>query len=185
MKRIDKIFDKLMFAIGVILLIMFWVQFPPIPDSDEKHYTYYSSEVEAASSSKWTYLKPDKQLSPREVVRIQLQALQQNDGSDSGIITVFNFSSPRNKMYLGPIDHFRLLVREPAYRTILNFESYKAGQLVMTNDTAYQLVVVKGRDGQEAAYLFILAKQKRGSHKGCWMTEGVARMEPERESRLI
>ncbi|MCC9136857.1 DUF4864 domain-containing protein [Pontibacter silvestris] len=185
MKRIDKIFDKLMFVIGVILLIMFWVQFPPLPDSDKQLYTYYTSEAETTSSSKWTYLKPDKQLTPREVVRIQLQALQQNDGSDSGIITVFNFSSPRNKMYLGPIDHFRLLVREPPYRPMLNFKSYKAGQLVVVDDTAYQLVVVQGRDGQESAYLFILAKQKRGAHKGCWMTEGVARMEPERESKLI
>ncbi|GAB3200782.1 hypothetical protein GCM10027293_22340 [Pontibacter aydingkolensis] len=156
-----------------------------MPSPDRQHYASYNSATEViTSTSKWTYLKPDKALTPRQVIRIQMRALQENDHQDSGIITVFNFSSPKNKMHIGPINHFRLIVRDPAYRTMLNFKSYKTGQLVITEDKAYQLVVVTGRDGTEDVYLFILAKQRRGSYKGCWMTEGIARMEPGRQTSL-
>ena len=185
MKGLDHVFDKIMLATGVALLLLFWWQFPAMPSPDQQHYTVYTSPAEITSStSKWTYIKPDKALTPRQVVRIQMRALQENDSHDSGIITVFNFSSPKNRMHIGPINHFRLIVRDPAYRTMLNFKSYKTGQMVVTDDKAYQLVVVKGRDGTEEVYLFILAKQRKGSYKGCWMTEGIARMEPGRQTSL-
>lgn len=186
MKGKDNVFDKIMLVTGVLLLILFWAQFPPMPTMEEQHYaSYVNPNAETVSTSKWTYLKPDKALTPQQVVQIQLRALQQNDQSDSGVITVFNFSSPRNKLYLGPINHFRVLVREPNYRSILNFKSYKKGQLVTTGNTAYQLVVIKGQDGQQEVYMFILSKQRRGSYKGCWMTEGIARMEQNAETSLI
>ena len=185
MKGIDNVLDKVLLAIGVLLIVLFWAQFPPAPTPDGHHYASYATpDAETGSTSKWTYLKPSKTLSPREVIRIQLKALQQNDRSDSGIITVFNFTSPKNKLHIGPLNHFRVLVRDPAYRSMLNFKSYKAGQLIVTGNTAYQLVVLTGRDGQEEVYLFILAKQRKGTYKGCWMTEGIARMEPERQSSL-
>jgi len=186
MKGIENVLDKVLLVIGVLLLILFWTQFPPVPSPEQHHYAAYADPATAAgTASKWTYLKPHKTLSPHEVIRIQLQALQQNDPSDSGVITVFNFSSPMNKLYIGPLEHFRILVRDPAYSTMLNFRSYKTGQLIRTGSTAYQLVVLTGRDGQQQVYLFILAKQRKGIYKGCWMTEGIARLEPERQSSLL
>ena len=171
-------FDKIMLALGVLLLVLFWAQFPAMPTADEPLYaTYTSASSEVSHTSKWTYLKPDKALSPRQVISIQLHALQQNDPADSGVITLFNFSSPTNRVHLGPLDHFRLMVREPEYRPILNFKSYKTGQLVVSGGNAYQLVLIEGADGQQEAYMFILTKQRRGTYKGCWMTEGIARME--------
>ncbi|WP_299825894.1 DUF4864 domain-containing protein [uncultured Pontibacter sp.] len=185
MKGMNQVFDKIMLATGIALLLLFWWQFPAMPSPDRQHYAFHTSPAEVtASTSKWTYLKPDKTLTPRQVVRIQMRALQENDHQDSGIITVFNFSSPKNKMHIGPLNQFRLIVRDPAYRTMLNFKSYKTGQLVITEDKAYQLVVITGRDGTKDAYLFILAKQRKGTYKGCWMTEGIARMEPPRQTSL-
>ncbi len=186
MRGFDYIYDKLLLLVGILLLAVVWVHVPSRPYQDEQHFAIYrSAEAETGSTSKWSYIMPSKALSPREVIHIQLQALQQNDRSDSGIITVFNFSSPMSKAKLGPVNHFRLLVREPAYRPMLNIKSFKKGKLIITDNTAYQLVVVTDRKGEEAAYLFILAKQKRGNFKGCWMTEGVTRMEPEAETTLI
>ena len=177
MKGKDNVFDYLMFGLGLLLLILFWVQFPAMPTLDDKQQaTYLMPDAVASSSSKWTYIKPDKTLSPKQVVNIQLQALQQNDRSDSGVITVFNFSSPNNRLHIGPINHLRVLVRDPAYQPMLNFKSYKKGQLVLSGNMAYQLVVIEGRDGQKEVYMFILSKQRRGAYKGCWMTEGIARM---------
>lgn len=185
MKGIDHVFDKAMLVVGVLLLSLFWWQFPAMPSLDQQHYAAYTSSAgPGASASKWTHIRPSKAYTPRQVVRIQMRALQENDQQDSGIITVFNFSSPKNRMHIGPLKHFRLIVRDPAYRTMLNFESYKTGQLVVTDNKAYQLVVVTGRDGTEEVYLFILAKQHKGSYKGCWMTEGIARMDPTRPTSL-
>ncbi|MCX2741296.1 DUF4864 domain-containing protein [Pontibacter anaerobius] len=178
MKAQDNIFDKIMLAIGVLLLVMFWLQFPTMPTAEEHHYaTYTSASPEIAHTSKWTYLKPDKALSPRQVISIQLRALQQNDPADSGVITMFNFSSPATRAYLGSLNHFRLMVREPEYRPIISFKSYKTGQLVISGKKAYQLVVLESVEGQQQAYMFILTKQRKGTYKGCWMTDGIARME--------
>ncbi|TPE45260.1 DUF4864 domain-containing protein [Pontibacter mangrovi] len=178
MKERDNVFDKIMLVLGALLLVLFWARFPALPTAEEHYFTTYTSAgPNIAHTSKWTYMKPDKALSPRQVVSIQLRALQQNDPADSGVITLFNFSSPTNRMHLGSLNHFRLMVREPAYSTIINFKSYKTGQLVVDGKHAYQLAVLEGKDGQQQAFMFILTKQRKGSYKGCWMVEGVARME--------
>ncbi|MCJ8164705.1 DUF4864 domain-containing protein [Pontibacter sp. E15-1] len=180
MKGKDKAFDFLMLLVGLLLLVLFWVRFPAMPVLEDRQSTaYVMPDAIASSSAKWTFLKPDKSMSPQQVVHIQLQALQQNDRSDSGVITVFNFSSPKTKLHIGPVEHLRMMVRAPAYQSMLNFKSYKRGQLVVTGNTAYQLVVIEGRDGREGAYMFILSKQRKGTYKGCWMTDGIARQEEE------
>lgn len=186
MRGFEYIYDKLLLVVGVVLLVLLWVQFPAIPEMDaQDHIRYTSEESEVVLNSKARFLKPSKALSPRDVIKIQLYALQRNDMSDSGIITVFNFSSPASRVSLGPLNHFRMLVRDPAYSPMLNFVSYKAGQVVVTDDTAYQLVVIRGVNGEAAAYLFILAKQRKGIYKGCWMTVGVARQDNDRETSLL
>jgi len=186
MRGYEQFYDKLLLMVGVAMLILLWVQFPAQPTQDmQVQAVYASSETGAEALSKSSFLRPSKALSPRQVIRIQLRALQQNDHSDSGVITVFNFSSPTNRLVLGPLNHFRLLVRDPAYSPILNFKSYKTGKLVVTENAAYQLVVIKGQDDTETAFLFILGRQQKGPYKGCWMTEGVARMHPERQTSMI
>lgn len=57
--------------------------------------------------------------------------------------------------------------------------------MVITDNTAYQLVVIDGRNGREEVYMFILSKQRKGSYKDCWMTEGIARMEPGAETTFM
>ncbi|RAU81563.1 DUF4864 domain-containing protein [Pontibacter arcticus] len=174
---LDYVFDKLMLVTGILLLLYFWANFPERPQEADHHYATLSSPGSSSKIiSKWAYVKPDKQLSPREVIRIQLMALQQNDNTDSGVLTVFNFSSPTSRMHLGHINNFRVMVREPAYKPMLNFRKYKTGQLVVTDNIAYQLILITDQQQQQNAYLFILSKQKKGPYKGCWMTDGVTRM---------
>ncbi|WP_299708910.1 DUF4864 domain-containing protein [uncultured Pontibacter sp.] len=179
-------YDKLLLAVGVVLLVLLWVQFPAMPEMDaQDNVRYTSDEAKTVLNSKARFLKPSKALSPRQVIKIQLHALQRNDMTDSGIITVFNFSSPASRVSLGPLNHFRMMVRDPAYSPMLNFDSYKTGKMIITDDTAYQLVVVKGTNGEQVPYLFILAKQRKGMYKGCWMTVGVARQDSNRQTSLI
>ncbi|MBB6611521.1 DUF4864 domain-containing protein [Pontibacter sp. Tf4] len=181
MKGLQGIVDRTLLAVGVLLLLVFLWTLPVMPDErDVRYASYVPSGGEYAGSSSWSYLRPSKGLSPQNVVQIQLKALQQNDGSDSGIITVFNFSSPVSKISMGSIDHFRLMVRDPVYKPMLNFKSYKKGNMVISGTSAYQLVVLTTPDNEQATYLFMLARQTRGYYKDCWMTVGVVRLGDDR-----
>jgi hypothetical protein len=186
MGGLNNIVDNVLLAIGILLLSFLWFSFPGVPVSEEQLYTnYYPSEIHVNSSSKWTYLRPSKSLSARDVIRIQLKALQENDKRDSGVITVFNFSSPVSRVSMGPINNFRIMVRDPAYSSMLNFKSYKTGHLIITDNTAYQIVVLQNTEGQQTAYMFMLAKQKKGNYKDCWMTVGVVRLDNNRPTFII
>ncbi|MEJ8758616.1 DUF4864 domain-containing protein [Pontibacter sp. H259] len=178
MKGAGDIVDKTLLAVGALLLLLFLWTIPINPENQEMQYasTHYAAG-DAAATSGFSYVRPSKGLSPQDVVQIQLKALQQNDDSDSGIITVFNFSSPVSKISMGPIEHFRLMVRDPVYKPMLNFKAYKKGNMVITGKSAYQLVVLTTQDNEKAAYLFMLARQTKGYYKGCWMTVGVVRLE--------
>ncbi len=186
MKGVYRIVDYVLLAIGIVLLVFLWYKFPGLPEPSEQQYAIYSpSEIQVSSTAKWSYLRPSKALTPRDVIQIQLKALQENDRSDSGIITVFNFSSPISRLKIGSVNHFRLLVRDPAYNPMLNFKSYKTGHLIVTDNSAYQIVVLDDLNGEHTAYMFMLDKQKKGQYKGCWMTVGVVRLDNSRETFMI
>ncbi len=61
--------------------------------------------------------EPDPSLSPQDVVSIQIEALQHNDTpyEDRGIEVTFNFASPTNKRMTGPLERFKVMVRNPVY----------------------------------------------------------------------
>ena len=54
--------------------------------------------------SKADILKPNSNIKPKEVVKIQLSGLQKNDLNfkDSGIEQTWNFANPNNKKVTGP-----------------------------------------------------------------------------------
>lgn len=122
---------------------------------------------------------PSPDLSPGEVVKIQLKALQHNNDQDNGIAITFNFASPGNKAFTGPLDRFKLLVKNPAYEPMLNFQSYRAGKMMIQGRQAQQAVIITDQDGNQAAYVFTLSKQTNSPYQGCWMTDSVLRVEME------
>ena len=58
------------------------------------------------SSVKSEILKPNKNINPDEVVKIQLKGLMKNDINlkDSGIVQTWEFAHPNNKMFTGPLE---------------------------------------------------------------------------------
>jgi hypothetical protein len=60
------------------------------------------------NSSKAEILKPNSNIKPSEVVKIQLSGLQKNDleFKDSGIEQTWNFAHPNNKKVTGPVTQF-------------------------------------------------------------------------------
>jgi hypothetical protein len=124
-------------------------------------------------------LAPSPGLSPEDVVAIQLDALPHNDtpSLDAGIATTFRFASPANRVATGPLDRFADLVKTSAYRAMINHRRVERGPMHVDGDDARQRVVVYSATGARAAYMFILSRQHGGPYNGCWMTDGVTRID--------
>lgn len=124
-------------------------------------------------------LFPNRNLSPADVVRIQIRALGRNDipHENAGIEIAFRFASARNKLTTGPLPRFIQLVSNPVYSPMLNHRQAEYGPLQIEGINATQPVFLTASDGQRVGYLFTLSQQDGGTCDGCWMTDGVIRFE--------
>lgn len=122
---------------------------------------------------------PAPDFSPQEVIQLIVESLQQNDDSDLGIEITFNFASPGNKQVAGPLENYKLLVKEPSFQPMLNFVAYKTSQLISDGERAQQIVVLLDEDGMDAGFLFSLSKQTDTPYQDCWMIDSVRRVKPE------
>ena len=122
---------------------------------------------------------PTPQLTPSQVVKVVMAALQANDATDSGIRVTFSFASPGNQQVTGPVDRFIPMVKGPAYAPMLNHKTATVREVTLKDDQAAELVTVIDAAGHAAYYVFQLSKQhEAGPLKDCWMTDGVIRVEP-------
>ncbi len=119
---------------------------------------------------------PSPELTPDQVVRIQLEALRGNDARDSGIEVTFRFASPANRASTGPLPRFARMIKS-GYAAMLEFESVRYGPVETIGRFARQRVELSGPGGV-TAYEFILERQQGGEFAGCWMTSSVL-TEPE------
>lgn len=121
--------------------------------------------------------RPHPDLSPADVVRIQVSALGRNDAPhiDAGIETAFRFASPLNKRSTGPLARFRLIARSPTYRPLLDHVRAEYGGLRRRGGEVALPVIVTTPAGRRVGYTFFLSKQTRRPFQGCWMTDGVIR----------
>jgi hypothetical protein len=115
---------------------------------------------------------PSPELGPAEVVRIQLQALRENDETNEGIAVAFRFASPRNKASTGPLERFVHMIKAGPYRLMLEFERASYKPIVIEGVHALQRVTLVGRR-QIRTYDFLLRRQAGPPCEACWMTEAV------------
>ena len=137
-----------------------------------------ASEVQAS-------IQPSPNLSPVEVVKIQIEALGKNDipHPNRGIEIAFRFASPENKRATGPLERFIQMVSSPAYRPLLNHRTADYGSIEVTGDLAVQPVTLIAQNGEKVGYVFSLSKQTGSPYDGCWMTNGVSRFEPQKKAK--
>jgi hypothetical protein len=122
-------------------------------------------------------IDPIPELSPDQVVKLQLKALKSNErlGDDSGIRGAYNFASPANKAYTGPLERFTRMVKNPLYSLLLNHKSAFFDPIVIIDDQAQQRVTLIDADDQEVVFIFCLSRQDGDGYLGCWMTDSVMR----------
>lgn len=120
---------------------------------------------------------PQPEISPQEVVNIQLEALQVNDlpYENHGIEIAFRFASPSNKESTGSLPQFIHMVQNETYQSLLNFKRFGLDDPEIRGDKALQKVTLIDENDQPVVYFFKLSKQKEGTYTGCWLTDGVVR----------
>ncbi len=123
--------------------------------------------------------EPDPLLSPGDVVRIQLEALRNNDThyENRGIEVTFNFASPANKRMTGPLERFKVMVRNPIYGPMINHRNARYENLLVEGDIAKIDVILKSKDGEYLGYRFFLSRQHDNQYEGSWMTDAVMRFD--------
>ena len=123
--------------------------------------------------------EPDPSLSPQDVVSIQIEALRNNDTpyEDRGIEVTFNFASPTNKRMTGPLERFKVMVRNPVYGPMINHRGAEYENVRVEGDFAQVDVILQSKDGQYLGYRFMLSRQHGNEYEGSWMTDAVYRFD--------
>ncbi len=118
---------------------------------------------------------PDRKYGPEQVVKIQLEALADNDDpvENAGIKTAYNFASPANRRATGPLDRFIEMVEKPRYAPMINHVQARTDPLEQTGNRAEQRVTLTGPNGRTVTYQFGLSVCNEGPLDGCWLTDSV------------
>ena len=122
-------------------------------------------------------LKPNSQIKPSEVVKIQLTGLQKNDleFKDSGIEQTWNFAHPNNKKNTGPLPNFKMMIKGNSYQMLLNHLNHTITELESSDNWAQFEVVIL--DKEKIYHKFNWQVEKftmDGPLRGCWLTTVVS-----------
>ncbi len=117
-------------------------------------------------------LVPDPDLSPGDVVRIQLEALRNNDDQNRGIAIAFRFASPANRVNTGPLSRFIAMIGRAPYALMLEFDHADHGPVETVDGQARQRVTLTSARAS-TTYWFFLSRQSEEPYVDCWMTDAV------------
>ena len=119
---------------------------------------------------------PNRDLSPREVIEIQLTALQTNNAEkpNAGIQQTWAFAHPNNRAVTGPIERFAKMLKNKNYRYLLGHKEYKIREVVVAPKIANFYIVIVSSDNIMLSFNWRLQKVEAGDLTGCWMTTSVS-----------
>ena len=129
------------------------------------------------SSSNAEILKPNSDIKPSEVVKIQLSGLQKNDLSykDSGIEQTWNFAHPNNKKVTGPLPNFKRMIKGDSYQMMLNHLSHTITDLGSTDKWAQFEVIILDKNKIYHKFNWQVERYTDdGLLKDCWLTTMVS-----------
>ena len=129
------------------------------------------------SVSKAEILKPNRNINPKEVVKIQLTGLQKNDFNfkDSGIEQTWNFAHPNNKKVTGPLPNFKRMIKGDTYQMMLDHLSHTITELGRSDNWAQFEVIILDKNKIYHKFNWQVEKYSLdGSLKDCWLTTMVS-----------
>ena len=126
-------------------------------------------------------LKPNPLIKPKEVISIQLSALQKNSipFENAGIAQTWEFAHPSNRQYTGPLEKFILMMYSPSYIIMLDHNLHKIISVSQEDDIAFFFIELTDKSGDKFGFQWALQKVlTEGNYKNCWMTVGVSQHIP-------
>ena len=129
---------------------------------------FYSTQVNAE------LIKPNKELEPFDVVKIQLEALKKNDKKDIGIKQTWLFAHPDNKKFTGPYERFKIMIYGQQYRYLINHDSHKINLISNSPNTYIYRIEILTEDKKLYFYEWHVQKGSDDNCKNCWFTTAVS-----------
>ena len=127
--------------------------------------------------SKAELLNPSSAITPKEVVKIQLSGLQQNDleFKDSGIEQTWNFAHPNNKKVTGPLNNFKRMIKGASYQMMIDHLGHTITEVGGSNKSVQFEVIILDKNKIYHKFNWQVEKYtEEGSLKDCWLTTMVS-----------
>jgi len=126
-------------------------------------------------------IKPNIEIEPKKVVKIQLSALMKNDNpyKDRGIIQTWEFAHPNNQKITGPLEKFKNMIKTDSYSMLINHSNHEILEVYMSSKIATFEVTVL--DDKKKYYKFkwqVEKYEREGQLKDCWLTTAVSQPIP-------
>ena len=122
-------------------------------------------------------LKPNTSLMPKEVISIQLFALQNNNilYKNAGIEQTWTFAHPSNRKFTGPLQNFISMMYSTTYSLILDHHKHNIIPFKKNKLQAFFFVELIDKTGTKVGFQWIVQKViNDGEFKNCWMTTSVS-----------
>ena len=122
-------------------------------------------------------IKPDPSISAKDVISIQLKALQINNSpfEDAGIEQTWEFAHPNNRKYTGPLNNFIRMLKNPSYSMMLDHLEHNIIPVEEEETVSYYFVELTDINGKKYGFEWTVQKViEKGKYKDCWMTIGVS-----------
>ena len=122
-------------------------------------------------------IKPNSNIDPSQVVKIQLSALMKNDfpNKDRGIEQTWEFAHPNNQKITGPIERFKYMMKSDSYSMLLNHTSHEIEEVYLSKEVATFEVTVLDKEKKYYKFKWQVEKYKGESAlNDCWLTTAVS-----------
>tara|TARA_B110000438_G_scaffold32920_1_gene32553 strand:+ start:1690 stop:2148 length:459 start_codon:yes stop_codon:yes gene_type:complete len=122
-------------------------------------------------------IKPDPTIKPKEVIKIQLEALIKNNipYQNAGIIQTWEFAHPQNRQYTGPLSNFISMMVSAPYSLMIEHSNHNIIFVSNKENIANYFVELTDRIGNKYGFTWTVKKVLLpGKFKDCWMTSGVS-----------
>ena len=126
-------------------------------------------------------IKPDPSISSKDVISIQLKALQINNSpfDDAGIEQTWEFAHPNNRKFTGPLNNFISMIKNPSYSMMIDHLEHNIIPVDEQETSSYYFVELIDVNGKKYGFEWTVEKvNESGKFKDCWMTSGVSRPMP-------
>ena len=126
-------------------------------------------------------IKPNLNIEPQQVIKIQLSALMKNDTpyKDRGIIQTWEFAHPDNQKMTGPLERFKNMIKTDSYSMLINHKDHEIKEIYKTTEVATFEVMVLDIEKKYYKFKWQVEKYKLdGPLKDCWLTTAVSQPMP-------